>query len=218
MANEKPSLTVRQISGKTGREYLRENHYSRTCHNGPMCWGLFLEETLVGVCAFATPSSEAVRSSVFGEDHKDKVTELHRLHTRDGLPKNTESWFVAQSIRGLREYRPKLRALISFADSTEGHVGYIYQALNALYCGTTGRATFFRDPEGRLRHPRQSGVNVSREDALSWGWVPERRESKHRYVLLIGSRAQRRWARRNLLLERYDFPKTKEAVKNDVRL
>lgn len=195
---------IRPIRGGEGRDYLRDNHYTRTCHNGPMCWGLFDGPRMIGVIAFATPSSEAVRASVFGPDHKDKVTELHRLFVEDGTPKNTESWFIARALRLLVSRKPEIRAVISFADSTEGHRGVIYQATNALFCGTTGRSRFYRDQEGRLRHPRQNGVNITPDMAEARGWTPEMRASKNRYLFLVGNK---RWGKKNLKLTAYEYPK-----------
>lgn len=203
-------LEVRQITGKRGREYIRANHYTGTCHNGPMCWGLFRqnEDDLLGVAAFATPCSENVRRSVFGGEHKDRVTELHRLFTQDDLPPNTESWFVSRAIDGLLEYKPQYRGLISFADGTEGHVGYIYQALNFHYCGSTARARFYRDQNGNLRHPRQCGVNISRTKAKEMGWTSEMRDAKHRYLLVIGpDRRERKKFERLLQLDTFEYPK-----------
>lgn len=196
--------SIREIRGGVGRDYLRENHYTRSCHNGPMCWGLFDGEKMIGVIAFATPSSEAVRASLFGLEHKHRVTELHRLFIEDSTPRNTESWFISRALKFLVLKRPDIRGVISFADSTEGHSGVIYQATNALFCGTTGRARFYRDQEGRLRHPRQNGVNISLEEAESRGWTPEMREAKNRYVFLVGNK---KWAKRNLRLETFNYPK-----------
>lgn len=192
---------VVKIPGKLGKEYIRNNHYSHSCHNGPMCWGLFdTDENLVGVCAFATPCSENVRGSVFGKEHKDRVVELHRLHTKDGLPKNTLSWFVTRSIQGLLEYRPNVRGIISFSDNTEGHVGTIYKALNFEFKGETASVVFYRDAEGRLRHPRQNGINISKEEAVSRGWTPERRMSKRRWLLVVGLTKQDKRVWRNMVL------------------
>lgn len=199
--------TVRRIPGGEGKAYIRERHYSKSCHNGPMTWGLFDGDDLIGVCAFATPCSEAVRSSLFGPEFKDSVTELHRLHIMDCTPKNTESWFITQALKGLAEERPRIRAVISFADSTEGHSGTIYQACNAIYAGTTWSARFWRDRDGRLRHRRQNGHNVTPDEASALGWTPERRGAKHRYVLLLGAPNERRWARKHLLLDSFPYPR-----------
>jgi len=189
------SLIVSQITGKLTKDFIRKNHYTRTCHNGPMGWGLFRGKELVGVCAFATPCSEAVRASLFGEDHKDRVTELHRLFTFDDLPSNAGTWFIARALRGLIQYRPKIRGIISFADTTEGHTGAIYKASNFTQYGFTGSSTFYRDKDGRLRHPRQSGVNITKEHANEMGWTPEKRGAKARFVKIIGPdrREIRKW-------------------------
>lgn len=200
------ALAVAPIAGKLGRDFIREHHYSRTCHNGPMCWGLFENGALIGVCAFATPNSEAVRARPFGVEHKDRVTELHRLVILDGTPTNTESWFIVRALRGLGERRPGIRAVLSFADGTEGHRGVIYQATNAIYTGTTGRARFWRDAEGRLRHPRQNGHNVTPDEAAARGWTAEMREAKHRYIYIVGAPAQRRKWRKMLTLPEMPYP------------
>ena len=187
-------MEVVHIPSKQGKEYIKCNHYSGSCHNGPMCWGLYYKDSLCGVCAFATPCSENVRSSIFGAEHKNRVTELHRLHTKDDMPKNTTSWFVARAIQGLIDYRNDIRAILSFADSTEGHIGTIYKALNFEYKGTSSPAWFYRDQNGCLRHPRQCGINISKQEALKRGWTREKRDSKLRYLLIVGSsKAEKRY-------------------------
>jgi hypothetical protein len=182
------TYTVSKIPAKQAKEYIRQFHYSHGCHNGPSpCYGLFDSGNLIGVLMFATPCSENVRASIFGAEHKDRVVELHRLHVQDVTPKNTESWFIAKSLRLLVQDREQTRGVLSFADTTEGHTGVIYKATNAYDLGSTGsKTTFYRDSSGRLRHPRQNGVNISIAEAASYGWVPERRQAKNRYLWIVG--------------------------------
>lgn len=200
---------VERIPGGVGKAFIRRYHYSRSCHNGPMTWGLYRGNKLVGVCAFATPCSEKVRASIFGSDGKDRVTELHRLVvTERNRPNNLTSWFTSRAMKGLVDERPNYDIVISFADETEGHLGIIYQALNAIYCGMTGRAKFFRDGEGRLRHPRQNGVNISADEAKGRGWTAEMREAKHRYLLVLPHPpAKRRAIKRQILLDEMEYPR-----------
>lgn len=134
---------------------------------------------------FATPCSERVRASVFGVEYKNNVTELHRLHILDVTPKNTESWFIARCFKELKKVKPNIWAVLSFSDSTEGHDGTIYKATNAYRLGSTGKARFYIDQEGRLRHPRQSGVNISESAAGEMGWKPVIREAKNRFMWLL---------------------------------
>lgn len=182
------NYTIKKIDCKTAKDYIRKNHYSHGCHNGPSpCYGLFDGDKLIGVLMFATPCSEAVRASVFGPKHKDWVTELHRLHILDVTPRNAESWFISRCLKLLKQDKPNIKAVLSFADSTEGHDGTIYKATNAYFIGTTGRATFYRDATGRLRHPRQCGVNITAETAKKLGWKAEKRGAKNRYLFLLPS-------------------------------
>lgn len=177
---------VKHISSNLGKAYIKDNHYSHGIHNGAMCFGLIYQNTLIGVCAFATPCSENVCSSIFGYEDRRTVTELHRLHVLDGTPKNTESWFIVRALRALKEYKPKYNAVITFADSTVGHSGIIYKATNAYRIGKTkSSATFYEDKNGRLRHPRQNGVNISKEEAAKRGWKAVKRDFKYRYLYLL---------------------------------
>lgn len=180
---------VKKITAKAAKDYIRANHYSKGSHNGPSpCYGLYAGEggSLLGVLMFATPCSENVRASVFGPEHKDAVIELHRLHIQDSTPKNTESWFIARCLHAVVRDRPQTRGVLSFSDLTEGHSGVIYRATNAHRIGSTGRARFYRDSVGRLRHPRQNGVNISEEAARLMGWTSEVRQAKNRYLWVVG--------------------------------
>lgn len=202
------SLIVKKISAADGKEFIKEHHYSHGSHNWPMCYGLFLKTELVGVCAFATPCSERVCSSVFGEEHKRSVTELHRLVLLDKMPRNTESWFIARALRELKKDKPYYNAVLSFADRTESHVGYVYQATNAIYTGTSSKQTFYEDELGRLRHPRQNGVNISLMDAKLRGWKRVRRDSKYRYLFLLPDNKRHKKELLKLLkLESLQYPK-----------
>lgn len=199
---------VEPIKSSVGKEFIRTHHYSRGSHNGPICYGLFDAADLIGVLAFATPNSENVRGSVFGHEHVSRVTELHRLVILDDTPCNTESWFISRVLKMHKAGRGKdLWAVVSFADSTEGHLGVIYQATNAIYYGMSAPATFYMDQDGRLRHPRQQGVNITRKEAESRGWTAVKRQAKHRYCYLLGSSTDRKVHREMLKITPQPYPK-----------
>lgn len=205
---------VTTMPSKEGKEFVKTYHYSHGIHNGPTCYALRELPTgrVVGVLAIATPCSENVRRSVFGAEHVDRVTELHRLVLLDEVPKNGESFFISGALRLHKRLKPHIWAVLSFADATEGHVGTIYQATNAQYAGSSGRATFYLDADGRLRHPRQNGVNISKEMAAERGWVPVKREGKHRYLFLLpDDRKHKKMIKKMVLLPNLPYPK-KETV------
>lgn len=191
------NLVITKAAHHEGRNFICANHYTKGCHNRPMTWGLYHDGAIVGACAFAAPCSEHVRAFLMGPDHVDKVTELHRLFVHDpeqwtARPECVTSWFTAGALKGLAKYKGHIRCVLSYSDATEGHHGGIYKALSAYELGTSGaRSTFYRDQDGRLRHPRQCGVNISRDEARERGWVPEVREGKNRFLFLLGTRKQK---------------------------
>lgn len=205
---------IKRIPFKQARQYIQAHHYSHGCHNGASpCYGLFDTDRLIGCLMFATPCSENVRASVFGAEYKDAVTELHRLHILDCTPKNTESWFISRCLKLLKKDKPQIKAVLSFSDTTEGHNGVIYQATNAYRVGRTGRATFYLDETGRLRHPHQSGRNITPAMAKERGWQAVKRESKNRYLYLLpASKAEKRYLQR---ICKYDLAEGKARKEND---
>jgi hypothetical protein len=198
---------VGRIDTKTAKAYIHEHHYSRGSHNGPSpCYGLFDGAELIGVCMFATPCSENVRSSIYGKSRKNEVIELHRFHILDVTPKNAESWFLSRCLSLLGNDRPEKTAVVSFSDETAGHNGTIYRACNALYYGRSARARFYLDETGRLRHPRQNGHNITVKEAVEMSWTPTWREGKYRYLFLLGSGPKKKLLKKELLIETLPYP------------
>lgn len=205
------SFRVEKIDTKKGKEFVKQHHYSHGIHNGPMCYGLFSGFNLIGVIAFATPCSENVCASVFGIEEKRSVTELHRLVLLDEVQKNAESWFISRALKQFKQDRPNYNAVLSFADATQGHIGTIYQATNAIYTGMSGKATFYFDETGRLRHPRQNGKNITPEIAKKLNWKPVKREGKHRYLYLLpNDKKHKKELLNKLKLEKLQYPKLQE--------
>ena len=197
---------------RRARPFFREHHYSGGCGNAAMCWSLLHQPTgtILGVIAFQTPISENTRKSIFEvgsvesgiaswnqcpcnhieETHgyREHVTELHRMAIIDEAPPNTATWFISRALDRLKEYKPKYWAVISMADSTEGHDGTVYQAASADYYGTSRARKCYVDEDGRLRNKRQCGVNISKAEAEGRGWETVQRETKHRYLFWLPDR------------------------------
>lgn len=194
---------VRRIGFKAARDYITKNHYTHGCGaSASPCYGLFDGFKLIGVLMFACPCSEDVRASLFGEDEKDRVIELHRLHILDVTPKNTESWFISRCLKQLVKDRPQTKGVISFSDLTQGHVGTIYKATNAYRCGQTSRIWVFVDKDGRLRHERQHGHHVTDQEAKEMEWKKVLSQPKNRYVYIVGNNKSdvRYWTKKCKLL------------------
>jgi hypothetical protein len=204
-------LTVGPVSTAEGADFVRRWHYAGGGAGSCTHIGLYRGVQLVGTAAFGTPVSGDAAASVFGPEHQDRVMDLQRFVLVDEAPGNTESWFLVRALRAYKAERPQTWAVTSFADSSQGHRGVIYQATNAIYGGVRSAETQFVDSRGRLRANRMDGKRVSPAQAHAWGWEPVRRQGKHRYLFLTpDDRAHRRHLMRLLRWTPQPYPKRDE--------
>jgi hypothetical protein len=193
-------MTVGEISYDQVKQVLADAHYTGKPASTSVRLGLWINEELAGVITYGTiprPNSRAI----CGPGHQTEVLELTRLALYDWAPHNTESWFIGQSFQYLRENRPDITILISYADERYGHVGTIYQATNWIYTGASTGDVVYLCEDGRTLHPRTVGWT----DLPPGRWVPA--GNKHRYVTFLGSSRQKRKLRRLLRWPDLPYPK-----------
>jgi hypothetical protein len=80
------------------------------------------------------------------------LIELKRLCCIDETPKNTESFFIGNTLRWLKK-NTGFKTVISYADTTYNHAGTIYKASNFKHDGMTkaGKVIMF---EGKRYHDK----------------------------------------------------------------
>ena len=158
-------------------------------HRAPACSYAFqltdaeIMGNLLGICTFGVPASRAVQVSVC-KSNPDAVIELNRLWVRDECPRNTESYFVA---RVLRQLPPMI--VISYADTKQGHRGYVYRALNFFYAGITDMER--KTPRCDYITPGKHSRDTSRNGTMATA-ERVRRSPKHRYWAITGTRRDRK--------------------------
>jgi len=69
-------------------------------------------------------------------DNESELIELRRLCCINNTPKNTESFFIGNTLRWLKR-NTNIKKVISYADTTYNHEGTIYKASNFKYIGIT---------------------------------------------------------------------------------
>jgi len=105
----------------------------------------------------------------------NNVLELNRLCLLNN-GKNQSSFLVSKSIKLL----PKPTIVVSYADTAQGHIGYVYQATNFLFTGTTKERTDMSNGEGKhSRHGKDPNIR-------------QFRSAKHRYVYFHGDKRQKK--------------------------
>ena len=114
-----------------------ENHYSGTVAKGVVYHlGIFIDETLFGVAQFGYGIKPKQTCLWVRGTKPNEYLELNRLWISDKLGKNAESNSISKCIKWVKENKPELKWIISFADGMMGKVGTIYQTKSVVCTGT----------------------------------------------------------------------------------
>tara|TARA_R110000868_G_scaffold335665_1_gene596545 strand:- start:1145 stop:1801 length:657 start_codon:yes stop_codon:yes gene_type:complete len=206
-------MIVLPIKSEETEPWLLKKHYARRMCPISFAFGAYKNNILVGVVTYGVSASSTLRQGVCGKKWTDNVYELNRLCCAN--EKNFASEFVAKSMQML----PKPTIVVSYADTEQGHVGYVYQATNFLY---TGLSTKFKDPKVKgLEHQH----HATYAHGLTNAEVIEKygednvyfveRARKHRYVFFVGSKIDKKKMRNDLTYEVLPYPKG-DSTKYDV--
>ena len=153
---------IKTITYKEAKDFLLPKHYSGRTPSISYAFGWYIANNLVAVCTFGKPASNSLCEGICGKELKEKVFELNRLCRVEEL-KEPLSQFVGACLRRLSPYD---LIIVSYSDTGMNHNGYIYQATNFLYTGTTkGRTDKWTEGNKHSRHysnEAQSGVRKFR--------------------------------------------------------
>lgn len=207
----KQKYVVKSIDSFLCREWLLHKHYLKRWVSFSYSFGLFKENVLVGVLTFGNAIPLTMKKSLFGEEYMDIVYELNRLCTNDDLDKNANSFFVSQAIKML----PKPMIIVSYADKSVGHNGYIYQACNFIYTGESHTQLDWKLKGKEDMHSRtlmdEFAFEKNRIEKLKEKYGDElyqvKREPKYRYVLVSASKKTRIKIMKNKRFNFVEYPK-----------
>jgi len=198
---------VKPIDYQDCKEWFLKKHYARRMPPIDLCFGLYNAKQLQGVCSFGTPASTAVRDIV----QSFKLYELNRLVVSEGLPNNTLSYFVSQCLKMM----PQPSVIVSYADTSQNHHGYIYQATNWTYTGLS--AKFMDYMVKGMEHLNGATIfDMSRGQENRAEWLRQKfgdklymkeRARKHRYFYFIGNKRDKKKMMAELPYESQPYPK-----------
>jgi hypothetical protein len=203
-------MNVGPVSMKDTLEFCSRYHYTERAGHAMWRWGLWCGPVLYGVICYNWPSPVA-GAAVFGSEYKQNVLHIGRLALPDSAPRNSESRLIGQSLRQLEDEHPEVWAVLTYAATDEGHIGYVYQATNAIYTGVGGDGVVYKDQRGQHRSPRStiagSAARITKKDARTRGWTVCEAGPKHRYVYILGNKTQRRQRLQMLKYPILPYPK-----------
>lgn len=188
----KEKYTVKHIGFEECKEWILYKHYAKRIPPIEYSFGIFNSENILqGVCTIGTPVSNTLRNLW---QNKYKLMELNRLVINENLEKNVLSFFVSKVLKLM----PEPLVLVSYADTSKNHHGYIYQATNWIY---TGLSAAFKDYYVKGMEHLHNGtiMDLSRGKENRVQWLRDKfgddlymveRPRKHRYFYFIGKKKQ----------------------------
>lgn len=228
---------VHAIDEGAAKAFIMQHHYSSSYPAARFRAGLFVKtpfegEQLVGVAVFSVPMSQDIIPKWFLGLAAEKGAELGRLVLLDSVAANAESWFVARAFRLLRDRLVDVDGVLSYSDPVErrnaagelvkrGHIGTVYQALNAAYLGRARPRVHIISPDGRVfsqralsklrndevgaryayeqlramgapaRRPLESGRDYAQRALLEGGFTTQKHPGNHTYTWWLGDRRRR---------------------------
>ena len=143
-----------------------------------LCLRMQVLQVPVGMVVYSMPPMEVDKR------YGGKTWELARLYLIDEIPRNGETWLIAQSVRYIKRNHTDIENLISYADPSAGHRGTIYQAANWKSDGRTDEER--KTPRNDYIDAR-TGKKYGRKGNMPPDAIIERRPrvSKYRYILKL---------------------------------
>lgn len=180
-------MIVKKIESKDVEPWLLNKHYAkRLCHR-MYCFGLFIDGVLSGVVTYGMPPSPNVSNGFLGKGHNKHLLELNRLCINEVAPKNAASRLVGRSLKWLAKNTPHI-AVVSYADGAMGHIGYVYQATNFIYCGCKKAHDVEYYVDGKWTHAKvltNRGITSPRKWAKENNIDIKKPMGKHRYIYFL---------------------------------
>jgi len=194
------------IGNKECFDWVLKKHYAKRKPRMQFCFGLFIDEILQGIITFGLPATPFVARGLCGKEYEKEVLELSRLVLNSDVPKNSASFLVSNSLKLLPE---KYKIIVSYADTSVGHKGYIYQATNFFYTGLT-----IPMKEWRKKGDTLHSQNVCKEKSLEERKKDDSfeqiyRPQKHRYIIFRGNKKEKKERLLNLKHSLLKYPKGK---------
>lgn len=203
-------LCVKPITRLDCAPFIIGIHYAKRWPSISYAFGLFYDGNLEGVVTFGTPAGSPQRTGLLGPELASRVLELNRLCLRSNHP-NHASFLVSRALKMIE--RPV--AIISYADGSQGHIGIVYQATNAIYLGLSAKRTDWALKSKPNLHGQTiadefkgSGRAAKMREKYGDDFYLKPRPRKHRYCWLLGSKGERKQMLKSLRYQQESYPKT----------
>ena len=142
-------IIVKVIPAKIANPFVMKHHYSgKVVPNSCLHFGAFLDGKLHGVLSYGPSMDKSKILPLVEGTEWNGCLELNRMAFDDYLPKNSESFCIAKTLRMIKKQAPQVKWVISFADGAQCGDGTIYRASNFVLTGIKKNSTLLEFPTG----------------------------------------------------------------------
>ena len=147
---DKSLCSIYECKFKDIRHIFEEFHYKKGHMGGgiSMCFAMCMNGEIVGGSVLGKPRHE--------RKYKNCI-DIRRMACLDSSPKNSESYFLGQVIKWIKQ-NTDYNHVLSYSDTTQGHMGTIYKASNFRSIGLTSKTKYVMW-NGIMYHPRSLSVD-----------------------------------------------------------
>ena len=204
-------MEVLKIDSLMIKDWLLQIHYAKRIPSISYAFGLYINKELYGIVTYGTPSSSTLKNGIAGKKNSAIVLELNRLVFKKEI-KNGASYLISKSLKFL----PKPSIVVSYADTGQGHIGYVYQACNFIYTGLSAKRTDWKikgkeNLHGQTIADISRGVKGSRvqfmRDKFGDDFYLKDRDRKHRYIYIVANKYDKAKIKNDLLYKQEKYPK-----------
>ena len=182
---------------KLADPFILEIHYAKRKPSISYLFGMYDNKELIGVISYGSPPNPNLCYGIAGVKNKSKVIELNRLVLKYNR-KNEASYLVGQSLKLL----PKPKLVVSYADTSQNHLGVVYQATNFIYTGLSAKRKEWKI----IGSDKHSKTVTELYDLQTRKNNPDKfalvdRPRKHRYLYILANKTDKKQ-----LLEELNYP------------
>ena len=211
--------SVKPINNLDYKDWLLHKHYAKRIPSISYAMGLYDDKYILQGCVcYGRPMAHTLVQNAFQGEYQEDFLELNRLVINEGLEKNVLSFLVSKSIKML----PKPQVIVSYADTSHNHHGYIYQATNWYYSGLSEKFSDYMVKGYEHLHSssimdmvgRSDGVDghINKVELLKKKFGEENiymveRPQKHRYFYFLGDKKQVKNMKSKIKYPQQPYPK-----------
>ena len=146
-------IIVKVIPSKIAIPFIKKHHYSgKVVNNSCLHFGAFLDGKLHGVMSYGPSLDKSKMLGWVEGTGWNEFLELNRMAFDEYLPRNSESFCIAKSIKLIKKNAPQIKWIVSFADGCSCGDGTIYRASNFVLTDIKPNYNLVLLPNGEKIH------------------------------------------------------------------